>query len=69
MYNEMSLSLCLAAFSLVFLGLVFLAVVMFVITKVFPAEGKNADSAWLAAINSAYAEAYPGTKITNIQAK
>jgi len=39
------------------------------ITVVFPPAKKDEESAWLAAINSAYAEAYPGTKITKIQAK
>jgi len=69
MYNEMSISVCIFSFLMVFGALVFLAIVMDIITRVFPAAQKDADSAWLAAIKSAYAEAYPGTKITNIQAK
>lgn len=69
MYDEMSITACLASFSLTFLSLIFLAVIMRYITVVFPPAKKDEESAWLAAINSAYAEAYPGTKITKIQAK
>ena len=67
--NELSISMSVFSFLLVFSVLVLLAIVMDIITRVFPVVEKDTDSAWLAAINSAYAEAYPGTKITNIQAK
>lgn len=67
--HEMSVSVSLFSFLLVFSVLVFLAVIMRIITAAFPPVKKDDDSAWLAAIKSAYAEAYPGTKITNIQAK
>jgi hypothetical protein len=69
MYTEMSVTACLASFSLTFAALIFLAVVMRVITMVFPPVKKDGDSAWMSAINSAYAGAFPGTKITKIQAK
>lgn len=66
---EMSIPVCLFSFLLVFTLLVFLAAIMRIITTVFTPVKKDDDSVWLAAINSAYAEIYPGTKITKIQAK
>lgn len=60
------LVICAAAFIAVIVLLSFLAGVIRVLTALFPVVD-DADAALVAAISSAAARAYPGTRITNIK--
>jgi len=60
------LVICAAAFTAVIMLLSFLAAIIRVLTAVFPVVD-DADAALIAAISSAAARAYPGTRITNIK--
>ena len=62
--------ICVSSFIGVFCVLIFLAVAMEVITRVFPQKIVKAgadDAAIYAAITSTYARLYPGTRIGNIE--
>jgi hypothetical protein len=64
------LTICASSFIGVFLVLVFLAVAMEVITRLFPQKIVSAgsdDAAIFAAITSTYARLYPGMRISNIE--
>ena len=63
-------TICISSFTGVFIVLVFLAVTMEVITRVFPEKIASAgadDAAVFAGITSTYARLYPGTRISNIE--
>ncbi len=63
-------TICISSFIGVFLVLVFLAVTMEVITRIFPEKIASAgadDAAVFAGITSTYARLYPGTRISNIE--
>jgi len=63
-------TICITSFIGVFIVLVFLAVTMEVITRVFPEKITSAgadDAAVFAGITSTYARLYPGTRISNIE--
>lgn len=60
------LVICAAAFIAVIVLLSFLAGVIRVLTALFPVVD-DTDAALVAAISSAAARAYPGTRITNIK--
>lgn len=64
------MTICISSFIGVFLVLVFLAVAMEVITRIFPEKIASAgadDGAVFAGITSTYARLYPGTRISNIE--
>ena len=62
------LTICVSSFIGVFCVLVFLAVAMEVITRLFPEKIAGADDAAVfAAITTTYARLYPGTRIGNIE--
>jgi hypothetical protein len=61
------LAICVFAFIAVFLLLTTLALVMRVLTTVFPQREDDADVALVAALSAAAAAAYPGMRITSIQ--
>ncbi len=61
------LSISLAAFAAVFLLLSFLALIMRLITGVFPKKESDADSAVIAALSTTMNTIYPGSKITKIE--
>ena len=61
------LSISLAAFVAVFLLLSFLALIMRLITGVFPKKESDADSSVIAALSTTMNTIYPGTKITKIE--
>jgi hypothetical protein len=64
------IGICISSFIGVFFVLIFLAVTMEVITRVFPEKKVSAgrdDAAVFAAITSTYARLYPGTRIGNIE--
>ena len=64
------MTICISSFIGVFLVLVFLAVTMEVITRIFPEKIASAgadDTAVFAGITSTYARLYPGTRISNIE--
>lgn len=61
------LVICVSAFAAVFLLLALLAVVMRVITAIFPVVNRVKDAAWVAAMSAAVATLYPGTKITKVE--
>ena len=62
--------ICVSSFIGVFAVLMFLAVAMQLIMYVFPEkkiETGSDDAALYAAITSAYARMYPGTRVSNIE--
>ena len=59
------ITICLTSFVAVLLLLSFLALIMHIITLIFPAK-EDDDGAVVAAITSAYNVNYPGTKIIKI---
>ena len=62
------LMICVAAFCAVFLLLAFLALVMKILTNVFPQEvADGVDTAMLAAISASMSVVYPQTKITKVE--
>ena len=61
------LVVCAAAFAAVLFILSLLAGLIRVLTALFPHVEEASDTAVLAAITSAVAQTYPGTRITNIQ--
>jgi hypothetical protein len=62
------LVLCAMAFLAVFLVLSLLAFLMVLLTNLFPVRSEEGpDAALLAAVGSAAAAAFPGTKVTHIQ--
>lgn len=64
------LTICASSFIGVFFVLIFLAVAMEVITRLFPqkiASAGSDDAAVFAAITSTYARLYPGRRISNIE--
>ena len=62
------LMICVAAFSAVFLLLAFLALVMKILTNVFPEKVTDKlDAAMLAAISASMSVVYPRTKITKVE--
>ena len=62
------LMICVAAFCAVFLLLAFLALVMKILTNVFPEKvADGIDAAMLAAISASMSVVYPQTKITKVE--
>ena len=61
------LNICTSAFAMVFMLLALLAVVMWVITAIFPQKTTATDTAVLAAVASMVANVYPGTRISKIE--
>jgi NADH:ubiquinone oxidoreductase subunit 2 (subunit N) len=61
------LSISFFAFIAVFSLLSVLAILMRVLTAVFPQKADGPDSALIAAITSAASLAYPGTRVTHIE--
>lgn len=61
------LIICAAAFLAVLLLLSLLAGLIRVLTAVFPAESAESDAPVIAAIHTAVARVYPGTRVTNIE--
>ena len=59
--------ICISAFTGVFVLLTLLAVVMRIITVLFPDREIKADTATVAAVISAVSAIYPGTQITKIK--
>lgn len=57
------------AFTSVFTLLIILAILFWVITRLFPAKAddKNHDPALIAAISTTYNTLFPGTEITKIE--
>jgi hypothetical protein len=60
------LSVCVAAFILIFLLLSLLSVMMRLLTYLFPPIDEE-DSATIAAITAAYHSIYPDSKVTSIK--
>lgn len=60
-------SACLIAMLAVFCLLGLLALIMWLITAVFPVRGGKIDSAIVAAITTAVTSVYPGAKVTRIE--
>jgi hypothetical protein len=60
-------SICGTSFLGVFLILVVLALIMRIITVVFPEKGAQIDEALVAAISTASGAVYPGTKVVKIE--
>lgn len=66
--EEMNLVLvCLSSFVAVFVVLIIIALVMRGLIAIFPYKDENADSAVIAAINSAYSVTHPGYRISLIK--
>ena len=62
------LMICVSAFCAVFLLLAFLALVMKILTRVFPEKvADELDAAMLAAISTSLSVVYPRTKITKVE--
>ncbi|MEN8163932.1 MAG: hypothetical protein ABFS37_07375 [Acidobacteriota bacterium] len=61
------ISVCLVAFTSVFGLLIFLAVVMQMITRLFPVRIAQMDSAVVAAIATVVAGIVPGARVTRIE--
>ncbi len=61
------LIVCIMAFIAVILVLSLLAVLFALLTRLFPAETEGMDAGVVAAINTAAAAAYPGSRITEIE--
>lgn len=62
-------TICLVAFTAVFVLLSILALLMRLIVAIFPEKAKDVDDAIYAAITSTYHSLFPGTKVTNIEEK
>jgi N-acetyl-gamma-glutamylphosphate reductase len=60
------LTICIAAFVLIFLLLSVLSIMMRGLTLLFPLAEKE-DSATIAAIHAAYHSVYPDSKVTRIE--
>ena len=61
------LTMCLMAFVAVFILLTVLALVMRLITYIFPMEEEKTDAALISAISTTYQTIYPNTRITKIE--
>lgn len=61
------LAICLIAFSAVFFLLALLAVVMQLITAIFPMVKQELSTAYIAAISSTFNVLIPGSKVTRIE--
>jgi len=61
------ISICISALTAVFLILSLLAVIMRLITIIFPEKDARDDSAVIAAVTTAVNQYYPGTYITKIE--
>ena len=62
------LMICVSSFAAVFLLLALLALVMKILTNVFPEKVKDKlDAAMLAAISASMSVVYPRTKITKVE--
>ncbi len=61
------LAICASAFVGVFLLLTILALVMRLITVLFPERESASDSAMIAAVSTVLQTVYPGTKITKVE--
>ena len=61
------LTVCIAAFVLIFLLLSILSIMMRGLTLLFPLPVKKEDSATIAAITAAYHSIYPDKKVTRIE--
>ena len=61
------LTICGTAIVAVFALLITLAVVIRLITLVFPLRGRPGDAALIAAIGTAVATIYPGARVTRIE--
>jgi hypothetical protein len=61
------LAICGSAFVAVFALLTFLAVVMRLLMAAFPEKVGGIDPAVIAAVSSATAFAFPGTKVTRVE--
>lgn len=59
--------ICISAFAMVFGLLTILAVMMRIITSVFPQKATGVDATTIAAISSAMLSAFPNTKVTKIE--
>lgn len=60
-------AICGIAFGAVFVLLVFLAIVMNLITALFPSRTSRLDETVIAAISSTVASLYPGARVTKIE--
>jgi len=60
-------AICGLAFVSVFVLLAFLAVVMQLITALFPERAVEVDAAIVAATSTAVASVYPGARVTRIE--
>jgi hypothetical protein len=58
---------CSIAFLAVFILLTFLAVIMYLITFIFPERKVGTDMAVVAAISSAFSTIYPGAQVIQIE--
>lgn len=58
---------CISAFAAVFLILAVLAILMRLITAIFPQRDSGADAAIIAAVTSTMSTIYPNSRITNIE--
>jgi hypothetical protein len=58
---------CGAAFAVVFFTLAVLAVVMRLITALFPAQQIETDSAMVAAVIATMQSVYPGAQVTRVE--
>ena len=65
-YVELLL-ICISAFTMVFALLSVLAVIMRIITAVFPQKTTGIDATLVAVVTSAVSSAFPGTKVTKIE--
>jgi hypothetical protein len=61
------LAISVVAFVAVFMLLSLLAVAMRLLTSLFPERSEEPDAALVAAVTSAAALAYPGTRVTEIK--
>ena len=61
------LNACIIAFLSVFVLLTLLAVVMQLITAIFPERKAGVDSVLVAAISSTVSTVYPGARVTRIE--
>lgn len=61
------ISICISALIAVFLILFLLAIIMRLITVIFPEEDIKDDSAVIAALTTIVNKYYPGIKITKIE--
>lgn len=59
--------ICISAFAMVFALLAVLAIIMRVITAVFPQKATGIDAMMVAVLTSAVSSAFPGTEVTKIE--